>query len=93
MEETSESTVADASNDSCSPSPPTPVAHENFLKLGEIRLPTDEDFDYVASLADTYEDWTQKYSKGGMSVWTKDTFDKDVKLLKVSHYTGFKTID
>lgn len=87
MEGTTESTVAGPSNDSYSPSPPTPDAHENFIKLGEIRLPTDEDFNYVASLADTYDDWTQKYNKGGLSVWTKDTLDRNVKLLKVSCYT------
>lgn len=82
MEET---TAASTSNERSSSSPPKLDAGEDkFIKLGEIRLPTDEDFDYVASLADTYDDWSQKYNKGGISVWTKNTDDKNVKLLKVS---------
>ena len=69
-------------DDNSFPSPP-PSPPPTFFKVGEIRLPRDEDFEYVASLADDNEGWTQKYNKNGLSVWTKNTQDSQVKVLKV----------
>ena len=65
--------------------PSSPPTQGTFFKLGEIRLPTDEDFEYVAALADDYEGWTQKYNKNRISVWTRNTQGSEVKVVKVRY--------
>lgn len=61
---------------------------ETFFKIGEIRAPTQEDFQYVKNLANYNKDWTTKYEKNGMVVSVKDTEIKDMKIYKVSHHPG-----
>jgi hypothetical protein len=42
-----------------------------MLKLGEVKLPCDEDFDYVKGLCLDDEGWAIQYNKPGLRVWLK----------------------
>ena len=57
---------------------------EQFFKIGEIRPPKQEDFDYFLRLADNHEGWTEKHNKNNVKVWMKDTPGSNVKMLKVN---------
>lgn len=57
---------------------------EQFFKIGEIRPPKQEDFDYFLQLADNHEGWTEKHNKNNVKVWMKDTPGSNVKMLKVT---------
>lgn len=59
------------------------VTEEQFFKIGEIRPPQQEDFDYFLQLADNHEGWTEKHNKNNVKVWMKDTPGSNVKMLKV----------
>ena len=56
----------------------------DFFRVGEIRLPTDEDFQYFVTLSDDHDGWIQKFDKDGTIVWMKEVPGNTVKMLKVS---------
>ncbi len=56
----------------------------NFFTVGEIRKPTDTDYQHFLSLADSHDSWILKYDKPEVKVWTKDIPGVTVKMLKVS---------
>lgn len=66
------------------PVPPPVMTKQSFFRLGEIRLPTDEDFEYFLSLAEMHAGWTKKYDRNGLTVWLREIPGKSVKMLKVS---------
>ena len=72
------------------------VTEEQFFKIGEIRPPQQQDFDYFLQLADNHEGWTEKHTKNNVKVWMKDTPGSNVKMLKVicinKDRKGFKII-
>jgi len=55
----------------------------SFFKLGEIRLAKDSDFQHFRQLADGNDGWTQKLDKNGLVVWSKETQDSSIKMMKV----------
>ena len=58
----------------------------NFFKIGEIRKPTDEDYEHFLSLSNNHDGWILKCDKPEVKVWTKDIPGVTVKMLKVSAY-------
>ena len=58
-------------------------AGESFFKIGEIRMPTDEDYDHFLSLSDKHDGWDLKCSRSDVTVWMKDIPGMTVKMLKV----------
>lgn len=41
------------------------------MKLGEVKMPTDEDFQHVRRLCESDEGWLQQYNKNNIRVWMK----------------------
>ena len=42
-----------------------------MLKLGEVKAPTDQDFDYIKELCKNEENWKLDYNKSNIKVWVK----------------------
>lgn len=42
-----------------------------MLKLGEVKLPSDEDFSHVKRICENNDGWTLNYSKGALKVYVK----------------------
>ena len=55
----------------------------DFFKIGEIRRPTDKDFQHFMSLNDENDGWILKCDKNEVKVWMKDIPGVTVKMLKV----------
>ena len=54
-----------------------------FFELGEIRLAKESDFQHFTRLVDNNEGWTQKLNKNGLVVWSKETANSSIKMMKV----------
>ena len=55
-----------------------------FLKLGEIRVASDSDFQYFIELAENHEGWVQKLDRDGLIVWNRDMGKTPLKMFKVT---------
>ena len=55
-----------------------------FFSVGEIRPPTDADFDHFLMLADCCDGWIIKYNKNDIVVRMKEREGSAVKIFKVS---------
>jgi hypothetical protein len=55
-----------------------------MFKLGEVKLPCDEDFAYVRSLCENDDDWNLEYNKNDVRVWLKKTNEQksNIKMIK-----------
>jgi len=43
-----------------------------MFKLGEVKIPDDEDFNYIKQIAESNSiEWVITYDKNGTKVWTK----------------------
>jgi hypothetical protein len=42
-----------------------------MFKLGEVKMPTDEDFEFVKKMCQDNDGWTLNYSKSNLKVWLK----------------------
>ena len=55
-----------------------------MLKLGEVKLPSDADFEYAKTTCENDQGWTQVYSKGShLKVFTKKNDASPVQMIKV----------
>ena len=42
-----------------------------MLKLGEVKAPTDQDYEYIKELCRNEENWKLDYNKSNIKVWVK----------------------
>lgn len=42
-----------------------------MFNLGEVRLPTDKDYEYIQKLCENDEGWTIEYTKNNLKIWNK----------------------
>ena len=67
-----------------SPDSPDKVDHPpSFFKVGEIRRPTEEDYQHFLLLTENHDNWIRKCNKNNVTVWMKDIPGVTIKMLKV----------
>lgn len=54
-----------------------------MFKLGEVKVPCDQDFEEVKKLTTDDTDWTVEYSKNNIKAWTKRNDLSSFKMIKV----------
>ena len=42
-----------------------------MLKIGEVKIPEDEDFEFIKAFALEVKDWTLEYEKNSIKVWSR----------------------
>ena len=53
------------------------------MKVGEIKVAEDSDFQELRILCRNHDGWDQVYSKNGITVWTKSNENTSFKMIKV----------
>lgn len=60
------------------------------MKIGEVKVAEDEDFEKIRTLINKHDDWKLEYQKGVTRVWTKSTdATTNFKMVKVNPFFLF----
>ena len=54
-----------------------------MFKLGEVKMPSDQDFSYVKDLCENHAEWELEYSKTNLKVWVKNSKLSSFRMIKV----------
>ena len=54
-----------------------------MFKLGEVKPPSDQDFDYVKDLCEAHDEWDLEISKPHLKVWVKNNNLSSFRMIKV----------
>ena len=53
-----------------------------MLKLGEVKIPEDGDFEFIKSYAIETKDWTLVFEKNNVKVWTRRNEQSSFNIIK-----------
>ncbi|XP_043233063.1 START domain-containing protein 10-like [Amphibalanus amphitrite] len=53
------------------------------MRLGEVRIAEDKDFEELVALADQHDGWKVEFSNKSLNVWSRDTNSDTSKMVKV----------
>ena len=53
------------------------------MRLGEVRVAEDKDFEELVALADQHDDWKVEFSNKSLNVWSRETHSDTSKMVKV----------
>jgi hypothetical protein len=54
-----------------------------MLKLGEVKIPEDKDFEFIKSFALESKDWTVEFEKNNVKVWTRRNEVSSFNIIKI----------
>lgn len=54
-----------------------------MIKLGEVRVAEDRDFEYIKQISENNQDWSISYEKNTTKVWTRKSDVSSFNMLKV----------
>ena len=62
------------------------------MRLGEVRVAEDKDFEELVTLADRHDGWKAEFCNKSLNVWSRDTHSETSKMVKVRRGWGEERI-